>query len=236
MDFVIIDETSGAATGDGATPTAETLQAIALACEVQLNRDFAGEYGGSFRVRVGDANTIVAGECVFAILPKLPDAPGAIAYHDVNGQGVPVLYDGITLSDTLIGEGNSLSVAISHELLETAGDEACNQWVDDNKGNEFAREMCDAVEATSYEIEGVQVSNFVLRAFFIPNHAGPFDMGKALSSPFDTAIGGYQIARSSGTGEHQVHGNMRAAHLFGLPSRRPVTHPCSRRARRGVPA
>jgi len=234
MDFVLIDETNGATTADGARLTADVLGAIALACEVQLNRDFAGEYGGSFRVRVGAADTILSGECVFAILPKLPNAPGAIAYHDVNGQGVPVLYDGITLSDTLIGAGNSLSVAISHELLETAGDEACNQWVDDGRGNEYAREMCDAVESSSYLVEGVEVSNFVLRAFFIPSHEGPFDVGKVLRSPFDTAIGGYQIARTSGAGEHQVSATYRPAHVFGLPSRRPATHAGSRRARRGV--
>jgi hypothetical protein len=216
MRFVLLDETAGATTADGASLTPTILASIAAACTVQLNRDVSAEWGGNYEVRAGGgAGDIQPGEIVFAILPTLPNAPGAIAYHDSDGNGVPVLFDAITLSDTLIGPGNSLSVAISHELCETVGDEGCNDWCDDGAGNSFAKELCDAVEAGSYQLDatGVYVSNFLLKAFFVPGRKGPYDFMSAAglastgpSKPFATAAGGYQIARSAGTGERQVWG------------------------------
>jgi hypothetical protein len=215
MDFVLLDETGGAPTASGVPMDAGTLAKIAAAAQVYLNRDVAAHYGGSYRVRAGEnAADIQSGESVFVLLADLPNAPGAIADHDVNGVGVPVLYDAVTLSDTLTGPGNSVSVAITHELAETAGDEGCDIWAD-NGAVEFAHELCDAVEAQSYAIDdtGVYVSNFVIRAFWIPNHAGPFDFLSTLGSndqapraPLTTAPGGYQITRTSGTNEQAVQG------------------------------
>ena len=249
MDFVLVDSSGGATTTIGAAMDPATLAAIAAACEVQLNRDLAAHWGGAYRVRASSSGTDVQpGEFVFALLATLPDAPGAIAYHDVNGQGVPVLYDAVTLSDTLVGQGNSVSVAISHELCETAVDEACNAWRDAG-GSEYAQEACDAVEAQSYGAPAM--SNFILQAFFTPNHAGPFDFLSTLgpnpnapAGPFLTAPGGYQIVRGPGTNEHQV--TARLAHNGSIPvtigvsatipfgMRRPKFRADSRRARRGV--
>lgn len=232
MLVALIDETQGATTGDGSKLTPEVLQHIAAACTIQLNRDVAVQYGlpAGAQVRVSDGSDIQPGEMAFAILPSLPSAPGAIAYHDVNGQGVPVGFDAITLSDTLTGAGNSLSVAISHECCETAGDAGCNLWADDFAGSEYAHELCDAVEGFSYPIDVgggvlVYVSNFVLSAFFIASASGPFDQLGKLTAPFQT-LNGYQIKRASGTGETQVHGTVTRAE-----KRR---HPQSRTYRRGA--
>ena len=242
VDFVLLDESAGALTTSGQAMDPATLSGIAAACQIQLNRDFAAHYGGAFRVRAGDSAGIQPGENVFALLATLPNAPGAIAYHDVDGAGVPVLYDAITLSDSLVGPGNSVSVAISHELLETAADEGCNQWADAG-GTEYAHEVCDAVESQTYGIGTVSVSNFVARAFWIPNHIGPYDFMTSIGmggfappvGPLMTAPGGYQVVRSSGTGDHQVFG--RRVETIHNGSLRPVRRPWradSRRARRGV--
>lgn len=143
MRFVLLDESAGAKTSNGESMTPEVLANIAAACTVQLNRDFSTEWGGNYEVRAGSgAGDIQPGEIVFALLPTLSGAPGAIAYHDSDGNGVPVLFDAITLSTSIVGPGNSVSVAISHELCETAGDEGCNDWCDDGTGNSFAKEMC----------------------------------------------------------------------------------------------
>ena len=169
MRFVLLDETNGVGTSQGASLTPEVLKQIASALNVQLNRDYGPQCGGNYSVRVGaGAGDIQVGEVVFAILPTLPNAPGDVAYHDVNGNGVPVCWDAITASDTLIGPGNSVSVAISHELLETPGDPGCNLWADGGDGFEYARERCDAVESQSYQVQGVYVSNFLLDSFFVP--------------------------------------------------------------------
>jgi hypothetical protein len=243
MDFVLIDESGAAATTSGQTMDPATLAQIAAACERQLNVDVGAHWGGAYRVRAGtDGSDVQPGECVFALLATLPDAPGAIAYHDVNGVGVPVLYDAVTLSDTLTGAGNSVSVAISHELCETAGDEAINAWRDAG-GTEYAQELCDAVEAQSYFGPGfpsVAVSNFVTQAFFTPNHAGPFDFMSSVGTnpaapvgPFMTAPGGYQIVRGSGTNEGTVSARIAMHGPGGM--RRPFRHD-SRRAKRGIAA
>lgn len=227
MQFALIDNSAGAKTTNGSSLTPEVLQQIAASATVFLNRDVSAYWGlpvGAL-VRVSNGLDIQPGEWAFSLLPALPNAPGAIAYHDVNGQGVPVLFDGITLSDSLIGPGNSVSVAITHELAETMGDQACNLWADNGGGSEFALELCDAVESYDYEINGVYVSDFVLPAFFNPTHTGPFDQMGKVTTPFQTA-NGYQITRTSGTGETQVQGHARR-----LEKRR---HPDSRTYRRGA--
>lgn len=263
LDFVLINEAGGAATSTGAVMTPSVLTAIAAACQVQLNRDVSAHWGGAYRVRAASSGAdIMPGEIVFALLATLPGSPNAIAYHDVDGVGVPVIYDGVTLSDTLTGAGNSVSVAISHELCETAGDAGCNVWADAN-GTEYARELCDAVEAQSYtlslsnpvagqnyDVDGVALSNFVIPAFFVPNHVGPFDFmstvgpnPNAPSAPFVTAPGGYQITRDSGQHEGQVT----AKHNASVPISFTVSATIpfgmrrswrfdSRRAKRGVTA
>lgn len=243
MRFVLLDETGGATTADGAALTPALLAEIADACNVFLNRDVSAWWGGNFSVRAGSgAGDIQPGEIVFAILPTLPDAPNAIAYHDVNGNGVAVAFDGITLSDSLMGPGNSLSVAITHELAETAGDAGCNVWADGADGSEYAHELCDAVEAQTYAIDAVAVSNFVLPAFFVPGAAGPYDFMSAgllpgavgPAKPLATASGGYQIVRSAGTGEHQVQALATAdAHRFSRRAEK-RRRPDSRQSRRGL--
>jgi hypothetical protein len=257
MRFALVDGTGGATTTLGMAVTTAVLEDIANACTVQLNRDVSAEWGGNYEVRAAvGAGDIQPGEIVFALLPSLPDAPGAIAYHDVNGVGVPVIYDAITLSDSLTGSGNSLSVAVSHELCETAGDESVNAWRDDGAGSEWAQELCDAVEAQSYLIGDVAVSNFLLKAFFTPNHVGPYDYMSSAglpgavgpTGPFATPSGGnYQIVRSSGAGEHQVQARhtdfsptvtvsvtVPFAHTRADKRLAKRRHPSSRTYRRGV--
>lgn len=229
MLFVLVND------GTAASPltsqvTPEWLAQCAGACAVQLNRDVAAEWGGSYSVRVGEPGAAVAhGEIVFSLVDSLPDAPGAIAYHDVDGNDVPVAFLALQTCSTL----DDVSTGISHELCETAGDPTCNTWSDNGAGSEFAQELCDAVEAFGYEIEGVLVSDFVLRAFFGPTAPGPYHFmastGSAdLPRPYATAANGYQITRTSGGQETQVSGDVRPLRAAK------VKHWSSRVARRGA--
>jgi len=227
IKFVLIDATNGAKTSSGEILTPTKLALIADAVQLQADRDY-GE--GQVNVRADTPENIQPGEWVMSIQPTLPGAPGAIAYHDVNGKGVPILFDAITLSDTLIRQGNSLSVAITHEILETLGNPGCNLWADQLTGKQNARERCDAVEMQSYsvvvkDVDGdfgpaggnvdVYVSNFVLDTFFTPNAEGPYDFMTAAGlnnpspppAPFQTAPGdggNYQIVETAGSDETQV--------------------------------
>ena len=99
------------------------------------------------------------------------------------------------------------------------GDEGANQFANDGKGLLHAVEMCDAVEVQTYGktcADGtvVQVSNWLLRAWFNPGHASPFEyMSQARlpgavqpSGPLQTAVGNggnYQLI-AKWTGDKQV--------------------------------
>ena len=90
IKWVLIDGTKGASTSDGAQLSTAVLARIAEAVSSQVNQEFAAEWGAQAIIRVGaNANDIQPGEWAYVFLPSLPDAPGASAYHDINGNGVP---------------------------------------------------------------------------------------------------------------------------------------------------
>ncbi len=217
MDFVLIDASNGATTASGERLTPEALAKAARILEVYANRDVAEHWGGAHRVRAGTATDIAPGEVATVTHDAIPQAPGAIAYHDVTGAAVPTIDDAITLSDTLFGAGNSWLVALAHEIAETIADPPCNVWRDDGAGREYAQEACDAVEAQSYELkteagDSGYVSNFLTPDFFTPSAPGPYDYlssvgpnPEAPPAPFQTPAGGnYQIERTSASDEHTV--------------------------------
>jgi hypothetical protein len=223
MEFVLVMEATASSPLTGQV-NADWLAAVSRATTVQLNRDVSPSWGGNYSVRAGAADQIAPGEIVFAIVDTLPDAPGAIAFHDVNGKAAPVAYLGLALCQTLA----DVSIAISHELCETAGDAGANLWADDTMGSEYARELCDAVESSFYDIDGVRVSDFVLPAFFATNSPGPYSYTESVggprvaSAPFSTGLGGYQIKRGIFGQETQVNGHVkmhRAAKLDHWSSR-----------------
>jgi hypothetical protein len=227
LSFVLVDEsTSASALKSQVTP--DWLASVAAATTVQLDRDVSPNWGGEYSVRVGVAGSIAAGEIVFALVDVLPAAPGAIAYHDVDGNARPVAFLALSTCSTL----DDVSIAISHEVCETAGDPGCNLWADDGSGAEWARELCDAVESSSYDIQGVRVSDFVLPSFFEANARGPYSYvesttGSAIiPAPFRTASGGYQITRTDSGQETQVNGRVRPHRADKL------SHWSSRAARR----
>lgn len=225
--FVLLKEVTSSALAAQVTP--EWLTKAAASLTVQLNRDFAPCWGGSYLVRVGSRPTDIAkGEIAFSILDTLPSAPGAIAYHDVDGNAVPIAFLALSTCNTL----DDVSSAISHECCETGADAGCNLWADDGAGTEWAHEACDAVESASYKIGDITVSDFVTPAFFVRNSSGPYSFMGVAYAPFQTAGGGYQIKRTSGTGESQVTGDLGSKR--GMRAVRGEHHWSSRTARRGV--
>jgi hypothetical protein len=214
VKWVLIDGTNGAATQDGSKLSAAVLANIAEAVTSQVNEEFAAEWGAQAAIRVGaNQKDIQPGEWAYVFLPSLPDAPGASAYHDINGKGVPFSLCAIQTCHDLYGP-NGVSVDASHEILETAGDEGANLFANDNHGLLHAMEMCDAVEVQTYTKKCkngtvVRVSNWLLRSWFIPSAAGPFDYmtfanlpgAVAPHGPLQTAPGhggNYQIISKAG--------------------------------------
>lgn len=246
--WVLIDESNGAKCTNGETVNPSALAHIAEAMSKQLNGEFADEWGGLAAVRVGSSSADVQpGEWVYAFVASFTDAPGASAYHDVNGQGVPVAYCAVTTCDSLLGQ-NGCGVDGSHEACEAQGDPGCNLMADDNNGTLHAIEVCDPVEVQQYPItcdDGTQVwvSNFVLKSFFIPGAAAPYDYmckaniaggvtppGPMQTAPSPDGQGNYQIEEpSEQSQETQVLGR----HIVGNPRKlQKVGHPTSRASRR----
>lgn len=128
------------------------------------------------------------------------DQAGALGYHDVTPDGKP--YGKVFLNPilknggTLTFSANSLSVALSHEILETCGDPYADFWADAAYA-EYALELCDAVEGDSYTVDNIAVSNFVLPRFFRAG-PGPYDFMRKLTAPFTMTDGGYQIQKKGG--------------------------------------
>jgi len=221
MKFVLLNESKVSDAAHGGHLTPAILGKIAAESTTYLNQYVAAYWGGvgTHVVRAGAGKTDVhAGEIVCAIVDALPDAPDAVAYHDVAGKEVPVVFLARVQCNSLMSGPDSVSSALSHELAETVGDPACNLWARDTR-YEWAHELCDAVQEWGFEIDGVAMSDFVLPAFFAPGSAGPWNyLGTksaetALKSALAPAPGGYQIRSSAGGHEVQVEGMIPEAHL-----------------------
>jgi hypothetical protein len=120
-----------------------------------------------------------------------PDQAGALGYHDETPAGLPLAkvfpildaQDGVTWSSTA-----------SHEILEMLADPMLSLCAQGPDAQIWAVEVCDAVESTGYEIDGVGVSNFVKPGYFMPpKNPGPkpYDYLGLVSAPLQILAGGY---------------------------------------------
>jgi hypothetical protein len=145
------------------------------------------------------------------------DVEDALGYHDANNRGVPFGFVFTKLAQEL---GEKWSVTLSHEALELVGDPEVNLLVagphpGDPKRDVFHwYEMCDAVQAETYTVDGIEVSNFVLPLYFTGSDeiGGRNDFlgraynGKTLKS-FGVNPGGYVGFFDPSLGKHDTfHG------------------------------
>jgi hypothetical protein len=144
------------------------------------------------------------------------DQAGALAYHDLTNEGLPIakVFVKTILADKLAPgseQGGSVSVGASHEICEMAVDPWLNSAYQDNQGIFWAGEVCDPVEDDryGYEIGGVLVSDFVTPNWFGHQHAqGPIDFrGHALRA-FEVLSGGYAQKFDPQSGWVQVTGSL----------------------------
>jgi hypothetical protein len=135
---------------------------------------------------------------------KDADQPGALGYHDLTPNGLP-LAKVFPLLDAQ--DGANLSTTISHELMEMLADPYLRLAAQDNTGKFWAYEVCDAVEADEYDIDGVKVSNFVTPEYFEPptdlNGVKLDYLGK-ITKPFEVRPGGYMQWYDGTSGWNQV--------------------------------
>lgn len=120
----------------------------------------------------------------------------AFGWHDANKYGIPYGIVHTRLSEEV---GEPWSVTLSHEVLEVAMDPECNRLAAGPHPEHPTRdvfhwyELADAVQAATYAINGVMVSDFVLPAYFTVGE----ERGRRMSflgadiESFGIAPGGY---------------------------------------------
>jgi hypothetical protein len=162
------------------------LNLMAQACEIQYKNDYAPSRGLDPR---GLSVATVDPGCKYilaTIKDKAPANDGTQADHFLNEDGEPeieVFTDPILKNGGSILEGpNSVSIALSHEVLEYDADPFTNEWIDtqgllaDHHGKvwkEVCNEVGDPVEDGFYavDVDGIKVdvSNFILPDWSNPN-------------------------------------------------------------------
>jgi len=148
------------------------------------------------------------------------DAPGALAYHDLTPDGLPLSK---IFVKTTIDDGELVSVSASHELVEMLVDPAINMMTTGpNSKVMYAYESADPVEALSFNVHGIAMSDFVYPAYFEvfrKPRSVKFDQLGKVSRPFQILSGGYQIIFKNGKWT-QVHGSAAQKKRFKREDRR----------------
>lgn len=197
VTVALVDETG--------TISADELTQVAGALGEQISEDFEPQW----RVRANVIATANPGKFQWAVRLRTElDEPGALGYHtDVNN--VPVSY-------VDIDEGGWPAIA-SHEVLEMLADPWGNRMhsaripqgikykdVGLHSASQqvhYLVEVADPCEATSYEVAGVELSDFLLPNYYRTNPAPrlSYSYAEGVTKPREVAAGGYvSFSRSDG--------------------------------------
>jgi hypothetical protein len=200
----------------------EELQTAIRAINCQITEDFEPYWslGAQLRLEGKSGNrpskqslADMRGDAVIYMWNET-DVEGALGYHDRNNRGIPF---GFVFTRLAAEIGESWTVTLSHEALELIADPEVNLLVqgphpaDPDKIVFHWYEMCDAVQAEVYKIDGVEVSNFVLPLYFTGgdelggrnDFLGRRHSNKALQS-FQINPGGYVGFFNPETNEHET--------------------------------
>lgn len=180
-----------------------TLATYCAAIQKQARHDFAPIWGVGFdlnvSVRTAPVKSTGTTRHMTVYILDDSDVQGALGYHDVDALNNPY---GRIFAKTDQRYGLSLSVTMSHEILEMLGDFFVLDGCQVSTSTWAAREMCDPCEsdAYGYQIDGVLVSDFITPRYFVPSLPGPYDFGGHLKKGLTLLPGGYQSLWSQSTG------------------------------------
>jgi hypothetical protein len=215
MIISVINHTSGKISD-------EEVQFALRAINCQIEEDFEPYWSLGARLRLEGRSTLrpnkmdladMRGDAVLYLWDDM-DVDGALGYHDRNNRGIPF---GIVFTELSRSLGENWTVTLSHEALEIIGDPEVNLLAMGPHPAQPGRdvfhwyEMCDAVQAETYSIDGIEVSNFILPLYFTGGDelGGRNDFlgrsydGKTLKS-FGVNPGGYVGFFDPQTGDHDT--------------------------------
>lgn len=218
--------------------TDDEVQAAVPAFQTQVRNDFAPVWGIDADLTFVPQGSSPAPGSWWLVIFDNSDMPGALGYHDVTNEGLPL---GKVFAGTDLQLGFNWTITATHELLEMLADPEINLSVfvqsSARRGIIYAYEVCDACEADEfgYDVGGTFVSDFVYPAWFEtsrPAGSTQFDQGNQLQGPLPKLLRGGYIGAfdvTSGTGWHQVKADVRVARSEFRP------RVGSRRERRATP-
>lgn len=211
------------------TPLGVDFDDLVAAMQEYVDKHVAPVWGTPARLR--KAKGFVKGAWAVVFLDDA-DAPGALAYHELTPEGLPISK---VFVKTTRDSGDLVSVSASHELVEMLVDPAINMMTTGPDPRiVYAYESADPVEALSFKVNGVPMSDFVYPAYFEVFHkAGSvkFDHLGKVKRPFQILAGGYQIIFKNGKWT-QLYGSVSKKNKFALEDRRGHRSEIRKRKRR----
>lgn len=200
----------------------EDILPVIRAINRQIQEDFYPYWSLSASLRLEgkidakvDKNTLsdMRGDAVLYLADEA-DMEDALGYHHSNFRGIPY---GFVFMDVCARLKENWTVTLSHEALELIGDMQGNLLVQGPHPNNPKKEvfhwfeLCDAVQSQTYRIDGIEVSNFVLPAYFtLTEEEGSRNdflakkvKGKGLAS-FGISAGSYIGFYNPQTGKHET--------------------------------
>lgn len=199
------------------TPLGVNLDDLIAAMQVYVDKSVAPVWGTP--AKLVKSNGFLKGAWAVVFLDNA-DAPGALAYHDLTPDGLPISK---VFVKTTRDNGDLVSVSASHELVEMLVDPAINMMTTGPDPKIiYAYESADPVEALSFNVNGIPMSDFVYPAYFESFHkpgSVKFDQLNKVARPFQILSGGYQIIFKNGKWS-QVTGSASKKKKFALEDRR----------------
>lgn len=127
---------------------------------------------------------------IVQLVAALPDGTpdGVIAYHTLDAQLRPLCLI------SYVAAGNDWVSAASHEIQESRVDATCTATAQAPDGSWWDLEVCDPVEGSDYEENGIMVANGVGPRYFFPQDTGPLDIVGAVSASYQELPTGYHVA------------------------------------------
>src|SRR5436853_5591714 len=143
------------------TPLGVGLDALIAAMQAYVNQHVAPVWGTPAKLI---KSTGFIKDTWAVVFLDNADQPGALAYHDLTPDGLPLSK---VFVRTTIDNGDLVSVSTSHELVEMLVDPAINlMTTGPNPKLVYAYESADPVEALSFDVDGIPMSDFIHPAYF----------------------------------------------------------------------
>ncbi len=195
-------------------------QKAVKAIQQQVNQDFTPEWATSGTLRatalsIKDKVKIEGHHDAILYLGDSSQDPttgveGALGYHSQTYGNIPY---GFVYLDICEEYKENWTTTLSHEVLETLGDPDAAMTVTGPapKGHGtvyYDLEVADPTQGDTYTVQGVEVSNFVGRAYFgLSGGSGKTNFRDLTLVPFGVRPGGYFQYEQNGKA-HQVQGEL----------------------------